>query len=92
MGGTEQLPDPAMDAEAAERAEEAKKIRRLQIMVNMVLSVIWQDPTLTLTQASELVANTRIAALTMFPDKELAYDLIYRPRLQRAMRERYRIQ
>jgi len=28
----------------------------------------------------------------MFPDKELAYDLIYKPRLQRLMAERYRLQ
>jgi hypothetical protein len=28
----------------------------------------------------------------MFPDKELAYNIIYKPRLQRLMRERYRIQ
>jgi hypothetical protein len=28
----------------------------------------------------------------MFPDKELAYDLIYRPRLQRLMNERFRLQ
>jgi hypothetical protein len=28
----------------------------------------------------------------MFPDKELAYNLIYKPRLQRLMRERFRIQ
>ena len=32
------------------------------------------------------------AALAMFPDKELAYNIIYKPRLQRLMRERYRIQ
>jgi hypothetical protein len=29
--------------------------------------------------------------LAMFPDKELAFDLIYKPRLQRLLRERYRI-
>ena len=34
----------------------------------------------------------RRAALAMFPDKELAYDLIYRPRLQRLMRDRFRLQ
>ena len=34
----------------------------------------------------------RRAALSMFPDKELAYDLIYRPRLQRLMNERFRLQ
>jgi len=28
----------------------------------------------------------------MFPDKELAYDLLYRPRLQRLMKERFRLQ
>jgi hypothetical protein len=61
-------------------------------MVNMVMSVIGQDPELTIEEASELVANTRRAALTMFPGKELAYDLIYRPRFRRLMAERYRLQ
>ena len=28
----------------------------------------------------------------MFPDKELTFNLIYRPRLQRLMRERFRMQ
>jgi hypothetical protein len=28
----------------------------------------------------------------MFPDKELAYDLLYRPRLQRVIAERFRVQ
>ena len=43
-------------------------------------------------QAAEMVADSRRAALAMFPDKALAYDLIYKPRLQRIMRERFRIQ
>jgi hypothetical protein len=29
--------------------------------------------------------------LAMFPDKELAFDLIYKPRLQRIMNERFRL-
>jgi hypothetical protein len=37
-------------------------------------------------------ADSKKAALAMFPDKELAYNIIYKPRLQRLMRERYRIQ
>jgi len=61
-------------------------------MVSMVMSVIAQDPELTVEEASEMVANTRRAALVMFPGKELAYDLIYRPRFQRLLAERYRIQ
>ena len=72
--------------------EEAKKIRRLQVMMSMVMSVISQDPNLTLEEASELVAGAKRAALAMFPDKELAYDLLYRPRLQRLMNERFRLQ
>lgn len=75
-----------------ELKEESRKIRRLQIMMNMVMQVIAQDPTLPVEEASEMVADTRRAALAMFPDKELAFNLIYWPRLQRLMRERYRMQ
>jgi hypothetical protein len=71
---------------------EAQKIRRLQVMINMVMSVISQDPNLTVEEASELVAGTKRAALAMFPDKEFAYDIIYKPRLQRLMRERFHLQ
>jgi hypothetical protein len=76
----------------AELKEEQRKLRRLQMMMDMVMSVIGQDNSLTIDEASEMVADSRRAALAMFPDKELAYDLIYKPRLQRLMRERYRIQ
>ena len=76
----------------AEQEEERKKIRRLQLMMSMVTSVISQDPSLTLEEASELAAGAKRAALTMFPDKELAYDLLYKPRLRRLIRERFRLQ
>jgi len=75
-----------------ELQEESRKIRRLQMVVNMVMQVIAQDSSLTVDEASEMVADTRKAALLMFPDKELAFDMIYWPRLQRLMRERYRLQ
>jgi len=75
-----------------ERAEEARRIRRLQLMMNMVMQVIQQDRSLPVEQASEMVADARRAALAMFPDKALAFDLIFWPRLQRLMRERYRMQ
>ena len=83
-GGQEETPHEA--------GEEAKKIRRLQVMISMVMSVIGQDPNLTVEEASELVANAKRAALVMFPDKELAFDILYKPRLQRLMKERFRIQ
>jgi hypothetical protein len=81
---------PAQSPE--ELQEESRKIRRLQIMLNMVMQVIAQDSSLSVEEASEMVADARKAALLMFPDKELAFNLIYWPRLQRLMRERYRMQ
>jgi hypothetical protein len=75
-----------------EELEELRKIRRLQMVVNLVMSTISQSPHLTVEQASEMCADTKRYALSMFPDKELAYDLLYRPRLQRLMNERYHLQ
>ncbi len=71
---------------------ERKKTRRLQFMMSMVMSVISQNDRMSVEEASELVASARKAALTLFPGKELAYDLIYRPRFQRLMREKYHLQ
>jgi hypothetical protein len=76
---------------AEEKAEEQKLIRRLQMMMNMVMQVIAQDASLTIDDAAQMIADSRKAALAMFPGKELAYDLIWRPRFQRLMRERFRI-
>ncbi len=77
---------------AEEIAEENRKIRRLQIMMNMVMSVISQDSNLTIEEASELAASSKRAALALFPDKEFAYDILYKPRLQRLINERFRLQ
>jgi hypothetical protein len=76
----------------SETEQEARQIRRLQVMISMVMSVISQDPNLTIEEASELVAGAKRAALAMFPDKEFAYDILYKPRLQRLMNERFRLQ
>jgi hypothetical protein len=81
-----------LSAHLNEREQEARNIRRLQVMMSMVMSVLSQDSDLTVEDASELVAGAKRAALTMFPDKELAYDILYRPRLQRLMNERFRLQ
>jgi hypothetical protein len=75
-----------------EKAEEGRRIRRLQLMMNMVMQVIQQDRNLPVEQASAMVADARRAALAMFPGKDLAFDLLFWPRLQRTMRERYRMQ
>ena len=82
---------PARKRTDAEIQEESRKVRRLQMLVNLVTSVISQG-NLPIEEAAELVASTKQAALNLFPGKELAYDLIYKPRLQRLMREVYRTQ
>jgi hypothetical protein len=81
-----------LSATAKESELEARNIRRLQLMISMVMSVISQDENLTVEEASELAAGAKRAALAMFPDKELAFDILYKPRLQRLMNERFRLQ
>lgn len=97
MGSQPEIPgfEPrahAMRQTPEELQDEQRKLRRLQIMVNMVMSVIGQDMTLSVDEASAMVADTRRAALALFPGKELAFDLLYKPRLQRLMRERFLLQ
>jgi hypothetical protein len=85
-------PDHPSESHAPDSEDEARRIRRLQIMISMVSSVISQDPSLTVEEAAELAAGAKRAALAMFPGKELAYDLLYKPRIQRIITERFRLQ
>jgi hypothetical protein len=71
--------------------EESRRARRLRIVVHLALSVIAQG-SLPFDEAQELAAATKRVALTLFPDKEFTYDLIYRPKFRRLMSEVYRLQ
>jgi hypothetical protein len=75
----------------AEIAEETRRLRRLRLLVQSAMAIIAQGE-LPVEEAAELVMATRRVALEMFPGKEEAFDLIYRPRLQRLMQEVYRMQ
>ena len=77
-------------ASQEEILEENRKVRRLQVVVNLVLNLLAQSD-IPIEEASELVARTRQFALNLFPDKELAYDIIYQPKFKRLMAEKYRI-
>ena len=77
-------------ASQAEILEENRKVRRLQFVVDLVMSVLRQSE-MPVEEAAELVAATRRFALTLFPDKAKTYDLIYQPRFQRLLAEKYRI-
>jgi hypothetical protein len=73
----------------AEKDDERRRRRRLQMIVGMVRAVLSQDPDLTVEKSAEIISDCRNAALAMFPGKELAFDLIYKPRLERAVEERF---
>lgn len=73
----------------AEIQEEARKVRRLQLVMDLVTSTLQQED-MPVEQASELIAATRQFALKLFPDKGHTFDLIYRPRLQRIFTEKYK--
>lgn len=70
--------------------EEEKKMRRLRFVVDLTEAVLMQSA-LSLQEALELIENTKKAALTLFPDKEFVYDLVYTPRFRRILNDRFTI-
>jgi hypothetical protein len=71
--------------------EESRRIRRLRILVRLTLETIAEGG-LSAEEAAGMIAATRRVALEMFPGKERAFDLIYRPQFQRMMNAVYRLQ
>jgi hypothetical protein len=74
----------------SEIREEQKKINRLRFLVDFTITVINQGH-LPIEEVYRLVDGLKSHALTLFPDKEDAFELIYRPRITRAIRESYRL-
>jgi len=70
--------------------EENRNLRYLRFLVDLALQEI-RAGRLTRTQAQDVVGNLRSQALKLFPGKETAFDLIYRPRLQRAITETFKL-
>jgi hypothetical protein len=78
-----------MDEAARRQAigDENRKLRYLRFMVDLALMEI-RSGSFTLPQAAQ---NLRRQALMLFPGKETAFDLIYRPRLPRAITETFQL-
>jgi len=83
--------NPGSKPTQAEIDEESRRIRRLRILVHLTLDTI-SSGDLSPEEASGMIAATRRVALEMFPGKEGAFDLIYRPQFQRLMNAVYRLQ
>jgi hypothetical protein len=82
---------PAFSPTQEQIDEESRRIRRLRILVGLTLQTIAAGG-LSPEEAAGMIAATRRAALEMFPGKERAFDLIYRPQFQRMMHAVYRLQ
>jgi hypothetical protein len=73
----------------AEIAEEALRYRKLQRAMDIALALINQTQDLTVGGAVDIVLAAQSIALDFFPDSGDKFDLIYRPRLLRAIQERF---
>lgn len=74
--------------EAAEIREENRKIRFLRYLVDFsILSILEED--LPLEGALKIIEDVRTAALNLFPGKEEAFEIIYRPRFQHVIEEKF---
>jgi len=70
--------------------EENRNLRYLRFLVDLALQEI-RAGSFTLDQAEKVVVNVRSQALQLFPGKETTFDLIYRPRFQRAITETFKL-
>ncbi|HDL18922.1 MAG TPA: hypothetical protein ENH29_07695 [Bacteroidetes bacterium] len=67
--------------------EENRKIRRTRLLVDLTCAMLAQSG-FSLPEMLNLVAVVRKQVLIYFPGKENVFDLIYKPRFQRIIRER----
>jgi hypothetical protein len=61
----------------------------LKTTVDLLLRVIAVQPNLTRAEAQGILEEARGMALRLFPDKGATFELIYAPRFDRAIRERF---
>jgi hypothetical protein len=90
MGVNEQEKGGSAKPTKEEIAEEQKKINRLRLLVDLTMSVIVQSD-IPLSEAQDMVEGLKNSALSLFPGKEDAFELIYRPRFNRIIMEKYRL-
>jgi hypothetical protein len=73
-----------------EMEEENRRIRILRVLVDFSLAYLAQTK-LPLEEAQAVVEGVKKQALRLFPEKEETFDLIYLPRFQRLLRDKYRL-
>ncbi|MFQ6105070.1 MAG: hypothetical protein ACE5OP_12390 [Candidatus Glassbacteria bacterium] len=68
--------------------EEEKKMRYLRFIVDLTRQILLESQ-LTRDEAVMLISSTRRCVLKLFPDKGEVYDLIYAPRFEKILLERW---
>jgi hypothetical protein len=68
--------------------EENRRVRFLRFLVDLSLVSIQQEE-LSREKAERVVEDVKQAACNLFPGKEETFELIYRPRFQRVIQERF---
>jgi hypothetical protein len=77
-----------MKGEDSQIKEENRKLRYLRFLVDFSILSIQQDD-LVFEEAQVLVEDVKKAACGFFPGKEETFELIYRPRFNRVIEERF---
>ena len=70
--------------------EENRRLRTLRLLVDFALAYLAQT-NLPLEEAQAVVKGVKRQALSLFPEKEETFDLIYLPRFRRLLREKYQL-
>jgi len=76
-----EAPKPVLD--------EERKMRHLRVIVDLTAAVLSQEK-ITIDEALDLINGTKRAVLSLFPDKEHTFDIIYGKRFERILRERFK--
>ena len=84
------MTEPERDEHQQAVREENRRLRYLRFIVDLALMEI-RGGRFTKPQAEKVVENIRSQALQLFPGKELAFDLIYRPRFRRVISETFQL-
>ena len=77
-------------SEKKEIEEEERRVKTLRLLVDFSLAYLAQTK-IPLEEAQAVVAGVKKQALHLFPEKEKTFDLIYLPRFQRMLRDKYRL-
>ncbi len=77
-----------MGTEEQKIEEENRRIRFLRFLIDFSILSIQEDD-LSYEDSMKLIEDAKRVALNLFPGKEDTFELIYRPRFKRVLKERF---